>query len=78
MLKASFFASLRRCRSTTTLAITSAISAASGPPASSAANMKHVEVVISPSAPRVNTFSGRKSPLSAHSANSPISGVRTM
>ena len=76
-LKADFLSSLRRCTSTTTLAMTSAISAASGPPASSAANMKHVEVVISPSAPRVKTLSGRKSPISAQIANSAISGVRT-
>ena len=50
------------------------MNAASGPAASIAASAKQVEVVTSPSAPRVKTFSGTNSPTRAKNAKIATSG----
>ena len=65
---------LPRMASAAKLAPTSATNAQAGPATSMAANAKVVEVVTSPSTPRVTTFSGTSSPISAQAAKSKISG----
>ena len=74
-LKASFLAGLPLIRSATMQAPTRPTMATAGPPASISASAKQVEVVTSPSDPRVWTLSGTSSPTSAHSAKRASSGV---
>ena len=64
----------RRCVSATRFASPSASSAASGPATSMVAMANVVEVVTSPSAPRVKTFSGTNSPQKAKGRTSPLPG----
>ena len=59
-LKSSLMGALRRDASASTLAPTERHEAHAGPATSIAANANVVEVVTSPSAPRVTTFSGTK------------------
>src|SRR4051812_25544309 len=77
MLNATFLSGLRRMPSGSRLAPASARDEASGPAAIIAASAKQVEVVTSPSAPRVKTFSGRNSPTRAKSAKMATSGDRS-
>jgi hypothetical protein len=74
-LKATFLAGLPLIVSATMLPPTRPTIATAGPPASIIASAKHVEVVTSPSDPRVWTLSGTSSPTSAQIANSASSGV---
>jgi hypothetical protein len=77
-LKATFCAGLRLTTSATTLAASRPTRATAGPPASISASAKQVEVVTSPSEPRVWTFSGISSPARAHSENSASSAEKRL
>ena len=74
-LNSSLSGALRWMTSAAKLAQISATTAHAGPAASRAANAKVVEVVTSPSAPRVTTFSEISSPANAQAAKSMTSGV---
>ena len=76
-LKAIFLTGLPLIVSATMLAPTRPASATAGPPASISASAKQVEVVTSPSDPRVWTLRGTISPTSAQRAKRPSSGVRS-
>src|SRR6185295_16577716 len=65
LLKSSLVGALPRMASAAKLAPTSATNAQAGPATSMAANANVVEVVTSPSTPRVTTLSGTSSPISA-------------
>jgi hypothetical protein len=68
---------LRWIRSAAKLAQISATIAQAGPATSSAANAKVVEVVTSPSAPRVTTLREISSPANAQTAKSMTSAVNS-
>ena len=74
-LNSSFSGALRWMTSAAKLAQISATTAHAGPATSRIANANVVEVVTSPSAPRVTTFSEISSPANAQPANSMTSGV---
>ena len=76
-LKAIFLTALPLIVSAMMLAPIRPTSATAGPPASIRASAKQVEVVTSPSDPRVWTLSGTSSPTSAQRAKRPSSGVRS-
>ena len=77
-LKRSLSGALRWIRSAAKLAQIRATTAQAGPATSSAAKAKVVEVVTSPSAPRVTTFKEMSSPANAQTANSMTSGVNSL
>ena len=76
-LKRSLSGALRWIRSAAKLAQIRATTAQAGPATSSAAKANVVEVVTSPSAPRVTTFNEMSSPANAQTANSMTSGVNS-
>jgi hypothetical protein len=77
-LKRSLSGALRWIRSAAKLAQIRATIAQAGPATSSAAKAKVVEVVTSPSAPRVTTLREISSPANAQTANSMTSAVNSL
>ena len=75
-LKAIFLTCLPLIVSAMMLAASRPAMPTAGPPASISASAKQVEVVTSPSDPRVWTFSGISSPTRAQRANRASSGSR--